>query len=739
MHVCIVTRPDLIPTNHGAAVKIVETANAFRRLGHGCSVVTSNRDAYWIVTEQLEWMSKPFSPRVRAMEEWPLLAGGERRAQWFCRWIGYPVEEYFLYASQFDLAWLLRLVAVGLQEKVDVFQAEFPGYGLVAHLASRIVQSLRGVSVRSSIVQHNVEWLRLADFGHQTQRIKQMERLALGLVDQVIAVSQDDKSLMVEMGIHSSKISIVPHGVDVQSIQKGIARRDFWRKKWDVEDKTVVFFHGTLHYAPNTDAVRFIAEHLIPLVDQDPLFENLHFVIVGLNPPRYYEHSRITFTDVVNDLAGHLQMADLFLCPLFAGGGTRLKLLEYLAVGRPILTTRKGAEGILDLGQFTYVETASEMVEALRELFTQQDFAMSKSRQTLAQRLDWTEIGTCYVDIYQHPLQFRDHDFFRGLLMSSSKKVDESEFLSSYTPVKDRTLLLLINRGCNLTCSFCDLWDNPQNMELEQLLPVLDDAVVIGTKILVITGGEPLMHPELATVISEANRRGLSVNMTTNGLLLKRHWSWLKTSGIASLSFSLDGIGEIHDRLRGQKGAYERTLKSIQLVKSESDIPCSVYCTVTNQNVHQLWELYQICRNMGVGFDFWPVNDAPDLYIVEAKHQQMWTEAVTAIIKDNPIYASRTGFYRDSLRYHQGLTIDNIRCLGFVEQYGVTYEGNFLPCCVWGGKGLVKGNVFETPLRELWVSDSIHLCRKDMVQQGCAVGCFNHSLYEYRQATHSDS
>ena len=90
-----------------------------------------------------------------------------------------------------------------------------------------------------------------------------------------------------------------------------------------------------MHYAPNTDAVRFIAEKLIPLLEREPDLETVQFVITGLNPPRYYAHPRITFTDVVDDLSGHLNMADIFLCPLFDGGGTRLKLLEYLAVGRP--------------------------------------------------------------------------------------------------------------------------------------------------------------------------------------------------------------------------------------------------------------------------------------------------------------------------------------------------------------------------------------------------------------------
>ena len=74
---------------------------------------------------------------------------------------------------------------------------------------------------------------------------------------------------MVQMGVADDSITIIPHGVAVQSIQAGVQRREKWRHHWKVNDKVVVFFHGTLHYAPNTDAVRFIAEHLIPLVEED--------------------------------------------------------------------------------------------------------------------------------------------------------------------------------------------------------------------------------------------------------------------------------------------------------------------------------------------------------------------------------------------------------------------------------------------------------------------------------------
>ena len=543
-----------------------------------------------------------------------------------------------------------------------------------------------------------------------------------------------DLAMMVKMGVDANSITIIPHGVAVQRIQQGVQRRKKWRQNWKVDDKVVVFFHGTLHYAPNTDAVRFIAEHLIPLVEADASLDQLHFVITGLNPPRYFEHPRITFTEAVEDLAGYLNMADVFLCPLFDGGGTRLKLLEYLAVGKPILTTRKGAEGIPNRGQFTYVETAKDMLVALRQVIL--DTTTDPERQAFAQRLSWSNVGQRYLKLYQEAGLHRGLDHFQVLLNNPvPPTMVESEFLSQYTPVKQRTMLLLINRGCNLTCAFCDLWDRPQNMDVEKLWPVLDDAALIGTKVLVITGGEPFLHPDLPSVITAATDRGMAVNITTNGLLLKRHWAWLKESGVASLSFSLDGIGEVHDKLRGQEGAYERTLKAIRLVREESNIPCSVYCTVTNQNVHQLWDLYQVCQALGAELDFWPVNDAPDLYLTSDEHKEMWTKQVARIINDNFAYADRRSFYSDSLKYHANQRIDNIRCLGFVEQYGVTYEGDFLPCCVWTGTGLVKGNVFEERLKTLWHSESIHQCRKEMVDEGCSVGCFNHSLYEYRSAT----
>ena len=753
LFVCLVTRSDIFPTNHGAAVKIVRTAEEFARQNAACFIVTSDRDSYWQVDREGNWSTKHYGRRLRAMEEWILFRYGASWAEKLCKKMGYPQEEWFLYTAQFDLAWLLRVVFVGIAENISVFQAEFPGFGLVSMWASRVVSWLDGrrTHVQSSIVQHNVECIRLQDFGHDIRYMKAMERYALSVVDHVIAVSADDKKRMVDLGIEAKKISVIPHGVDCTQIEMASSRRAQWRNHWNIDDRELVlFFHGTLHYAPNTEAVRFIAEQLIAQLDMvlpDVLYR---FVIVGMNPPRYYSHDKILFTDSVEDLAGHMHMADICVCPLFAGGGTRLKLVEYLATGKPIVTTHKGAEGIADVGQFWYAETAEEFAQQIKMLYHQAITASNAfdniSRKiergfALARALSWENMGRYYMNLYHQP-RLQGRDFFAEVVQgvdntSQTTTVSVTSHLpSQYTPSKERTMLLLINRGCNLRCSFCDLWDNHEQMEYHAILPILDDAVAIGTKVLVITGGEPLLHKNIVDVIRSARMRGLSVNVTTNGLLVEKYWRDLLLAGVSSLSFSLDGITEVHDTLRGQVGAFEKTCKAIRLIKKNTDIPCSVYFVATKTNVHQLWDVYQLTKEMGVDFDFWPVNDAPELYIREPNERELWIDTVQRIMQDNPKYRSREQFYVDSLRYHmEDTSVQMSRCLGFVEQYGVTYTGDFLPCCVWNGTGLVQGNVFATSLKELWNSPKIQEYRRNMVEHGCAVGCFNHSLYEYQVAT----
>ena len=147
-------------------------------------------------------------------------------------------------------------------------------------------------------------------------------------------------------------------------------------------------------------------------------------------------------------------------------------------------------------------------------------------------------------------------------------------------------------------------------------------------------------------------------------------------------------------------------------------------------------DVFELALSLGCSFDFWPVNDAPDLYIKEPKDVKKWEEAVSYIAKKSERVYKNQAFYRDGMQYHAGKQKGKtVRCLGLIDQYGITYDGWLLPCCVWGKEELRVGNVLETPLRTLWKSEKVQNHRTTLYKQGCDAGCFNHSLYEFSTST----
>jgi len=749
VRICILTRGDLFPTHHGAAVKIVRTAEGLaRETGEPVAVVTDDRDV-WLRFDGTSVERIPYTPRIRAAEEWPPLPRLGRLAERAVQRLGYPREETFLYRPLLDPAWWLRAAAVGRAHQVDVFQAEFPGYGIPAAVGARLGQLARRVRrhtgvPRSSIVQHNVEWDRLAEFGHTAPGIRHAELTALRSVDDIIAVSADDRRRMVAAGIPAHAITVIPHGVDVAPFR--MARAHGIRERYGIAPEApLLFFHGTLHYWPNTEAVRFLAEQLLPRLT--PRFPGLKALVVGMNPPRYYAHPAIVFTGAVDDLAEHIAAADLCICPLDAGGGTRMKLLEYMAAGKPIVSTTKGAEGIQyeDGRELCIADGPDAFATTTTELLTHPARRQQLGRDAarFALRYDWAAVARAYVSVYSGHRRGADwNQHLEAIPTAPVMPVPTDEpHIAAHLPSprsasKPRTMLLLVNRGCNLRCAFCDLWDRPDRIRRHRLQPVLDDAVAIDTKVLVITGGEPFMHKELWDIVADGKDRGLSVNITTNGTLLDRHWDRLTQSRVDSLSFSLDGLAPTHDRLRGKDGAFDTTLAALARTRAHG-LPASVYFTATRDNVSELLAVWALAREHGARFDFWPVNDAPQLAMTTPEARAAWRHAVDTIAAVDPDVASKAPYLLAGTDYHDGQAVP-VRCLGLVDQYGVKYTGDFLPCCVWEGEGLTLGNVFDTPLRELWNAPKVQAFRERMFRHGCTTGCYNHSLYEFQQSTALD-
>lgn len=740
MNLCFVTRGDLFPAHHGAAVRILRVAEAYERLGARVCLIDEDPDGY-LRLDQGRWSRVAFPARARAAEEWPPQPLLRRWIDRLLLRVGYPPEEFFLYRPLMDPGWILRALTVGLKENIDVFQAEFPAFGLPALVAARIL------GARVCVVEHNVEYDRLAQTlglgGVELRRLRLLERSLLRLADDVFAMNAEDRARMIADGVAAEKISIVPHGVEVESLRRATGA-GIRARHGIAPDAPLLFFHGVLHYGPNARAVRFIADELLPRLL--PLHPELRVLVVGQGAPRWYEHPAILFPGAVDDLAEYIAASDVAICPLDQGGGTRMKLLEYFAAGRAVVSTAKGAEGLRcqDGREILIRDSAEDLARAVEDLLADptRRGELGREAAAFAACYPWSAVADAGLRIFGGEGRGQDWNE-RFLERRGLERVEEPQVLGD-DPVEGhlppdrlrlpRVMLLLINQGCNLRCTFCDLWRHPAQMDVPgMLLPLLDQAAALGTRTVVITGGEPLLHPALFDAVRRARALGMSTELTTNGLLVPERWREILDSGLNSLSVSLDGLAQTHDALRGRPGAWELAMRAVRLVSTGRGPTLSIHMTVTRANVGEIEQVWRIAREHGASFDLWPVQGAPELELSRLEDVERWRAAILRLAELDPEMERRRGYHLEELETSRG----RVRCLGLVDQFGVTWDGRLLACCQWSRQELVVGNLGQASLHELWRGEVAQEARRRLFETGCE-GCANHSLLDFTRSTGLD-
>jgi radical SAM protein with 4Fe4S-binding SPASM domain len=130
-----------------------------------------------------------------------------------------------------------------------------------------------------------------------------------------------------------------------------------------------------------------------------------------------------------------------------------------------------------------------------------------------------------------------------------------------------------ITRRCNLRCIHCysdsDAREYPGELTWDQCRSVLDDLAQFGVPGVLLSGGEPLIHPRFFNLASYARGQGLRLTLSTNGTLIDRDAAQrLKDVGFAYVGISLDGIGATHDHFRGRQGAFEKTVQAFRHCKA---------------------------------------------------------------------------------------------------------------------------------------------------------------------------
>ena len=159
-------------------------------------------------------------------------------------------------------------------------------------------------------------------------------------------------------------------------------------------------------------------------------------------------------------------------------------------------------------------------------------------------------------------------------------------------------------RRCNLTCKHCYATsadkDFPGELSTAEVFDVMEDLKAYGVPVLILSGGEPLMRPDIFEISRRAKAMGFYVGLSTNGTLISGdNIEQIGKVGYDYVGVSLDGMREVHDRFRRRIGAFDESLRGIRLCRA-AGIKVGLRFTLTQDNVRDLPDLLHLLDDEGI-------------------------------------------------------------------------------------------------------------------------------------------
>jgi heme d1 biosynthesis radical SAM protein NirJ len=156
-------------------------------------------------------------------------------------------------------------------------------------------------------------------------------------------------------------------------------------------------------------------------------------------------------------------------------------------------------------------------------------------------------------------------------------------------------------RRCNLACKHCyatsaDI-DFEGELSTSEVFAVMDDLRAFGVSVLILSGGEPLLRPDIFEISQHAKEMGFYVGLSSNGTLINNsNIDDIKRIGYDYVGVSLDGLRDTHDRFRRKQGAFDESIHGIRLCH-EAGIKIGLRFTLTQDNAVELPDLLQLMRD----------------------------------------------------------------------------------------------------------------------------------------------
>jgi polysaccharide biosynthesis protein PslH len=274
---------------------------------------------------------------------WPVDPGG--RSSWTARF-KYAKKFFSLQPHsvfRFCRPEMLRDVrGLVVREKFDLIVCDFVLAAPIIPWSAVVPKILFAHNVEATIWRRHFELARnpvwKAVWWREFWTTVRMERKYARAADHVVTVSEADRTAFCKL-TDAAKVTAIPTGVDV----------DYFQPLPALEEANSLVFTGSMDWRPNEDGIIFFAQKILPRIRQ--AIPHVVLWVVGRTPSPAVKKlgendPSIRVTGTVEDIRPYMARGSVYIVPLRVGGGTRLKIFEAMAMGKAVVSTTIGAEGL---------------------------------------------------------------------------------------------------------------------------------------------------------------------------------------------------------------------------------------------------------------------------------------------------------------------------------------------------------------------------------------------------------
>lgn len=396
MRILQVTNKVPYPPNDGGAIACMNLTRGFSLLGHKVTVLAMNTGKHHINIDEIPESVKDLAD-FRLVDVPAPISRFSALVNLLFSNRPYNAVRFISESFKSELITLLK------QEHFDIIQLE--GLYVCPYIPVIREHSNAKIVYRAHNIEHEI-WQRTAAMTkgwkkfymkNLSKRIKRFEKHCLNQYDLLVPITERDGNILNELG-NNRPWQVSQTGIDSSVLIPNAKKLEH----------PSLFHIGSLDWTPNQEGLIWFLEKCWPAVNKQ--FPDLKFYVAGRNAPEWLQRKmelpNVVFEGEIPDAYDFINSKSIMVAPLFSGSGMRIKIIEGMALGKPIVTTTIGTEGISTTSRENIViaNNVTDFINAVSQLITDQEFFDKLSRNAIEyihEKFDNLAAASALVEFYK--------------------------------------------------------------------------------------------------------------------------------------------------------------------------------------------------------------------------------------------------------------------------------------------------------------------------------------------------